>query len=60
MHTNQINHGIPINILGEMIDGVRSFTQQDVEVRKEFYTRDMSRKFYYHLNSNLFRDKFAN
>ncbi|KAF8392230.1 hypothetical protein HHK36_022572 [Tetracentron sinense] len=38
-----INHGIPINVLDELIDGVRRFNKQDTEVKKEFYTNDRNR-----------------
>lgn len=35
-----INHGIPVDLLERMIDGVRCFNEQDVEVWRQFYTRD--------------------
>ncbi|KAJ0093140.1 hypothetical protein Patl1_25163 [Pistacia atlantica] len=31
-----INHGIPLNTLKEMIDGIRRFHEQDTEVKKSF------------------------
>ncbi|OMO52434.1 Oxoglutarate/iron-dependent dioxygenase [Corchorus olitorius] len=33
-----VNHGIPVNVLEEMKDGVRRFFEQYVEVKKQFYT----------------------
>ncbi|KAL6344214.1 hypothetical protein AAG906_035439 [Vitis piasezkii] len=40
---NVVNHGIPVSVLEEMMEGVR-FYEQDTEVKKQFYTRDASRK----------------
>ncbi|KAK6929806.1 Isopenicillin N synthase-like, Fe(2+) 2OG dioxygenase domain [Dillenia turbinata] len=51
-----VNHGIPQEILDEMIDGVRRFFEQDTEVKKQFYSRDdPKRKFVYNTNIDLFR-----
>ncbi|XP_004491714.1 1-aminocyclopropane-1-carboxylate oxidase homolog 1-like [Cicer arietinum] len=55
-----INHGIPITILDEMIDGIRRFHEQDVNVRKEFYTRDLKKKVMYYSNVTLFSGQAAN
>ncbi|KAK7401655.1 hypothetical protein VNO78_13301 [Psophocarpus tetragonolobus] len=54
-----INHGIPIHILDEMIKGTRRFHEQDPNVRKEYYTRDMSKKVVYLSNFSLFQDPSA-
>jgi isopenicillin N synthase-like dioxygenase len=54
-----INHGVPADLLEKMIDGIRFFNEQDVKVRRQFYNRD-NQQFYYHSNTNLFTDKFAN
>jgi len=35
-----VNHGIPLEILDKVIEGVRMFHEQDVEVKKEYYSRD--------------------
>ncbi|XP_020224041.1 1-aminocyclopropane-1-carboxylate oxidase homolog 1 [Cajanus cajan] len=48
-----INHGIPISVLDEMIHGIRRFHEQDSEVRKEFYTRDLKQKVMYYSNLRL-------
>ena len=50
------NHGIPTHILDEMIKGTRRFHEQDAKVRKEYYTRDMSRKVIYLSNFSLYQD----
>ncbi|XP_027367254.1 1-aminocyclopropane-1-carboxylate oxidase homolog 1-like [Abrus precatorius] len=48
-----VNHGIPISILEEMINGVLRFYEQDSEIKKDFYTREL-RPFMYHSNYNLY------
>ncbi|XWS53833.1 hypothetical protein CRYUN_Cryun10bG0034300 [Craigia yunnanensis] len=53
------NHGIPISVLNEMIDGVRRFHEQDTEVKKEFYTRERSRKALFVSNFNLYKSQTA-
>ncbi|BAT84342.1 hypothetical protein LR48_Vigan03g130300 [Vigna angularis] len=55
-----INHGIPIPVMDEMIDGIKRFHEQDPEVRKQFYSRDLKHKFLYYSNTSLYKDKFAN
>ncbi|KAK7283664.1 hypothetical protein RIF29_13347 [Crotalaria pallida] len=55
-----INHGIAVDVLDEMIDGIRRFHEQDGEVRKHFYTRDIDKKVRYFSNGSLFRDPAAN
>ncbi|KAK6914067.1 Isopenicillin N synthase-like, Fe(2+) 2OG dioxygenase domain [Dillenia turbinata] len=54
-----VNHGIPQTVLDEMIDGVRRFYEQDAEVKKQYYTRDMTREFLYNSNFDLFSVKAA-
>ncbi|KAL2334634.1 hypothetical protein Fmac_015847 [Flemingia macrophylla] len=51
-----INHGIPVEVLDEMISGIRRFHEQDAEARKPFYSRDSSKKVRYFSNGKLFRD----
>ncbi|KAK7344603.1 hypothetical protein VNO77_14395 [Canavalia gladiata] len=48
-----VNHGIPVSTLDDMIDGVLRFFEQDNEIKKEFYTRDL-RPFFYNSNFNLY------
>ncbi|XVF77998.1 hypothetical protein PTKIN_Ptkin14bG0093100 [Pterospermum kingtungense] len=49
-----INHGIEASILEEMIEGICRFHEQDLEVKKEFYTRDYyTKNVLYHSNYNL-------
>ncbi|KAK9048770.1 hypothetical protein SSX86_032265 [Deinandra increscens subsp. villosa] len=49
-----VNHGIPLHVMNEALQGVRMFHEQDEEIKKQFYTRDASRKFIYHSNYNLY------
>jgi len=55
-----INHGIGVEVLHEMICGIRRFHEQDSEVRKTFYSRDSNKKVRYFSNVNPFRGKGAN
>ncbi|KAK7380261.1 hypothetical protein VNO78_32768 [Psophocarpus tetragonolobus] len=54
-----INHGIPVEVLDEMISGIRRFHEQDAAARKPFYSRDTSKKVRYFSNGKLFRDMAA-
>ncbi|XP_022147718.1 1-aminocyclopropane-1-carboxylate oxidase homolog 1-like [Momordica charantia] len=61
-----INHGIPGSVLEEMKDAVRRFHEQDTEVRKQLYTRDLTKPLIYNSNIRLYsspttdwRDTFA-
>ncbi|XP_052188597.1 1-aminocyclopropane-1-carboxylate oxidase homolog 1-like [Diospyros lotus] len=55
-----INHGVPTSVLGEMIEGDRRFHEQDAEVKKQFYSRDVTRKFIYNSNFDLFQAPATN
>ncbi|KAJ0945843.1 putative deacetoxyvindoline 4-hydroxylase [Helianthus annuus] len=48
-----VNHGILNNILEEMMKGVMDFYEQESEVKKQWYTRDMSGKTRVVYNSNF-------
>ncbi|RZB66272.1 1-aminocyclopropane-1-carboxylate oxidase-like 12, partial [Glycine soja] len=54
-----INHGIPSDVLDEMIKGTGRFHQQDAKARKEYYTRDPNRKVVYVSNYSLYHDPAA-
>ncbi|KAK7380260.1 hypothetical protein VNO78_32766 [Psophocarpus tetragonolobus] len=51
-----VNHGIGVEVLDEMICGIRRFYEQEDEVRKSFYSRDVNKKVRCFSNGNLFRD----
>ncbi|KAM7466977.1 hypothetical protein LguiB_014539 [Lonicera macranthoides] len=55
-----VNHGIPVSVLGEMLNRVRRFYEQDTEVKKQFYTRDVTKKVVYNTNFDLFSAPAAN
>ncbi|KAI9074981.1 hypothetical protein K1719_043031 [Acacia pycnantha] len=55
-----INHGIPNDVLDEMINGIRRFHEQDSEVRKQFYSREKEKKVNYFSNAGLYTNNPAN
>ncbi|GMH19959.1 hypothetical protein Nepgr_021800 [Nepenthes gracilis] len=55
-----INHGIPMHLLDEMLDGVRRFFDQDTEVKKQYYTREQSKKLVYNSNFDLYNGSAVN
>ncbi|XP_060215883.1 1-aminocyclopropane-1-carboxylate oxidase homolog 1-like [Lycium barbarum] len=55
-----VNHGIPQSVLEEMLNGVRRFYEQDIEVKKQWYTRDPSKRVVYNSNFDLFSTASAN
>ncbi|CAN6903179.1 unnamed protein product [Brassica oleracea] len=62
-----VNHGVPLSVLEEMRDGVRRFFEQDLEVKKSYFSREATKKFVYNSNFDLYsstacvnwRDSFA-
>ncbi|KAJ9537267.1 hypothetical protein OSB04_030000 [Centaurea solstitialis] len=55
-----VNHGMPIEVLQEMLNGVREFNEQDVEVKKSYYSRDPERKVKFNSNYDLYMSRSAN
>nr|XP_016457103.1 PREDICTED: 1-aminocyclopropane-1-carboxylate oxidase homolog 8-like [Nicotiana tabacum] len=55
-----VNHEIPSSVMEKVLEGVRHFHEQDSEVKKEFYSRDDTRKFTYNTNFDLHKAKTAN
>ena len=55
-----INHGIPVSVLEEMKDSVPRFFEQGDEVKKQFYTRDRTKKVIYNCNFDLYSAPTAN
>ncbi|XP_057476530.1 1-aminocyclopropane-1-carboxylate oxidase homolog 1-like [Actinidia eriantha] len=55
-----INHGVPESVLEEMKDGARRFHEQDSEVKKQWYSRDVTKAFVYNTNFDLYSAPAAN
>ncbi|KAF3456819.1 hypothetical protein FNV43_RR01473 [Rhamnella rubrinervis] len=56
-----VNHGIPTNVLDDIIDGVSAFHEQDPEAKKQFYTRDFTnKKVVYTTNFDLYKAAATN
>ena len=54
-----VNHGIPVEVMDEMIGGVRMFHEQDLELKREFYSHDHMKTVRYDSSIDLFRSRFA-
>ncbi|KAL0457020.1 UNVERIFIED_CONTAM: Deacetoxyvindoline 4-hydroxylase [Sesamum latifolium] len=54
-----INHELPVSVMDEMIAGVRRFHEQDDEVKKKYYGRDVTKKFQYNSNFDLYKTRAA-
>ena len=54
-----VNHGIPVTLLDEMINGIQRFHEQDTEVKKEFYSRDYGKKVLFLSNHDLYQSTVA-
>ncbi|KAI3974038.1 hypothetical protein MKX01_026435 [Papaver californicum] len=56
-----VNHGIPISVTNEMLQGVQRFhEEEDVELKQHLYTKDLSRKVQFDSNFDLYRSRSAN
>lgn len=56
-----INHEVPSSVMEGMIDGIRKFHEQDVELKKEYYSRDRGiRRVRYESNIHLYQSHTAN
>ncbi|XP_022942324.1 1-aminocyclopropane-1-carboxylate oxidase homolog 1-like isoform X3 [Cucurbita moschata] len=49
-----INHGIPVSVLEEMKDGVRRFHEQETELKKQYYSRNLTKPLIYTSNFDLY------
>lgn len=50
-----VNHGIPLGVMEEAVDGIRRFHEQDTEVKKQFYSRDNTKSCVYNSNFDLYQ-----
>ncbi|CAN6883368.1 unnamed protein product [Brassica oleracea var. botrytis] len=49
-----INHGVPLSVIEEIKGGVRRFHEQDLEVKKSYFTRDPTKSIVYNSNFDLY------
>ncbi|KAK1395328.1 1-aminocyclopropane-1-carboxylate oxidase-like [Heracleum sosnowskyi] len=54
-----LNHGIPVQVMDQMIDGVRKFHEQDLELKKDYYSHDHMKTVRYDSSIDLYRSRFA-
>ncbi|KAI3863923.1 hypothetical protein MKW98_031515 [Papaver atlanticum] len=54
-----VNHGIPISVTNEMIQGIRRFHEGDVEVKRKLYVKDLGQKVQYDSNFDLYKSRSA-
>ncbi|KAH0686082.1 hypothetical protein KY284_016635 [Solanum tuberosum] len=49
-----VNHGIPTSTLDKTLQGTRQFFEQDIEFKKQYYTRNIGKKVIYTSNLDLY------
>ncbi|KAK7386188.1 hypothetical protein VNO78_26224 [Psophocarpus tetragonolobus] len=49
-----VNHDIPLSVLKDMKNGVKSFHEMETEAKKEYYSRDRLKSFIYNSNFDLY------
>uniref|UniRef100_A0A452XY35 Fe2OG dioxygenase domain-containing protein n=2 Tax=Aegilops tauschii subsp. strangulata TaxID=200361 RepID=A0A452XY35_AEGTS len=55
-----VNHGVPADLLAEMLASVRRFHESPAEAKTPHYTRDLARKVRFNSNFDLFQSPAAN
>ncbi|KAJ6821553.1 1-aminocyclopropane-1-carboxylate oxidase-like protein 1-like [Iris pallida] len=55
-----VNHGVPAEVLEEVVEGVRRFSEQEAEAKAEYYARGSSRKVLFNSNFDLYSAPAAN
>ncbi|KAI3983595.1 hypothetical protein MKX01_000607 [Papaver californicum] len=54
-----LNHGIPKNVMEEAMKGLARFHEQDSELKKEFYTRELSKRVKFYSNVDFYQSDSA-
>ncbi|CAK7327237.1 unnamed protein product [Dovyalis caffra] len=54
-----VNHGIPPSVLSKMRQAVRKFNEQEIDVKKQFYSRDTARRVRFNSNYDLYQSQRA-
>ncbi|KAJ0967286.1 hypothetical protein J5N97_024203 [Dioscorea zingiberensis] len=54
------NHGVPIEVMDKMRDGIKSFIEDDVEEKKKYHSRDPNKKVLHNTNFDLYTSQAAN
>ncbi|XP_010679226.2 1-aminocyclopropane-1-carboxylate oxidase homolog 1 [Beta vulgaris subsp. vulgaris] len=55
-----VNHGIPVKVMEELLEGIRRFHEQPTHEKTRFYTRDFNHKVRYYSNGDLLVARAAN
>ncbi|KAK9132271.1 hypothetical protein Scep_011799 [Stephania cephalantha] len=55
-----VNHGIPVEIMDDVLEGARWFHEQPREERSKYYSRDKTKKVKYTSNFDLYKSPVAN
>lgn len=55
-----VNHTCPKEVLMNMLEGIRNFHEQDIDKKKIYYSRDVTKKVLFNSNYDLFLSRAAN
>ncbi|XP_057517629.1 1-aminocyclopropane-1-carboxylate oxidase homolog 1-like [Amaranthus tricolor] len=55
-----VNHGISLEAMEEVLEGIRKFHEQATHEKTRFYTRDLTQKVRYYCNGDLLVSRAAN
>ncbi|KAM0949655.1 putative oxoglutarate/iron-dependent dioxygenase, non-heme dioxygenase domain-containing protein [Dioscorea sansibarensis] len=54
------NHGVPNEVMDEMLNSIKRFMEDEEEVKKKYYTRDIDRRVLFNCNFDLYSSPAAN